>query len=349
MNANSYSTPGTTGGNREDLRDVLTILEPEQTPYTSMVKKKSEAAAVLTEVLADTLRKPRTGGSREGQDAGQGNNKAQKRQRFGVYQHRIQDTYGTTDVQQAISRKSGTAAVSNEFEYGKAKTLREMKRDMEAICCSNNDHQGGSEADMQTRGCFKWLQAAGSASFTAPSVPTDFLPAATSATGSTTVSALKTLGGAATTANFNEDDLNLILIALSRVYGGSREYQGIMGDALINIIDHFSRTNKSSTETRYQVNDSADRHEITMKVKVFESSAGRVNIIGTQFNNVDSNGDPDASAGLILNMELWHLDFLENLYAEDGPETAGGQTGFAKAIFSNCCKHPKGNGKITQS
>lgn len=349
MNANSYNSPGQAGGNREDLRDVLTILEPEQTPYTSMVTKTSQAASTLVEVLGDTLRKPRTTGTPEGKDAGKGNNKATKRRRFGTYVHRIQDEYSVTDVQQAISKRGGVAAVSDEFAGAKAKTLREMKRDMESVACSNNEHAGNSDADMTTRGCFMWIQPASSNSQTTNKVPDDFLPATTSATGTTTVSQLKTLGGAATTSNFTEDDLNLILQSLQRQHGGSREYQGIFGDALINVVDHFTRTQSSTTNQRYQVLEQADDHEITMMVKVFESSFGRVNFIPTQFNNVNSSGDPDASAGLILYMPLWYLDFLDQLHAVDGEEGAGGQSGYAKAMFANCCKSPKGNGKITQS
>jgi hypothetical protein len=352
MQANSYASPAARGGNREDLRDVLTILEPESFPFTSMVRKTDEAAATLGEVLGDTLRAPRISGTREGQSNGKGNNKAAKRQRFGVYQHRVMDEYGTTDVQQAISKRGGTAAVANEFAYGKAKTLRELKRDMEAICCSNQDHAGGSDAEMQTRGCFKWLQPSATASFTAPAVPAEFLPLATSATGTTTVTALKTIGAAATTANLTEDDLNYILIALQRQHGGSREYQGIFGDAIVNVVDHFTRTNSSTTNVRYQVNDNADKHEISMTVKVFQSSAGRVNILPTQFNFWDSTTNlPDPSAGLILKLDLWYLDSLEGLHAvdRDDDEDAGGVSGYAKAMFANCCKMPRGNGKITQS
>ena len=39
MNANSYASPSIIGGNREDLRDILTIFEPEETPFTSACKK----------------------------------------------------------------------------------------------------------------------------------------------------------------------------------------------------------------------------------------------------------------------------------------------------------------------
>src|SRR6187402_1066934 len=38
--ANTYSSPSWAGGNREDLMDVLTIVEPETYPVTSTIRKR---------------------------------------------------------------------------------------------------------------------------------------------------------------------------------------------------------------------------------------------------------------------------------------------------------------------
>lgn len=350
MNANSYGTPGTGGGNREDLSDTLTILEPEETPYTSSVKKVSEASATYVEVLGDVLRAPRTSGTPEGKDNGKGNNKVSKRKRFGTYVHRIQDEYGVTDVQQAISKRGGVASVADEFAGSKAKTLREMKRDIEAVCVADQEHNGANDSDMTTRGCFRWVNLqGGSNTQTTNKVPDDFLHSATSATGTATVTAIKTMGAAASAITFTEDDLTLMLQALNRIHGGKRTYTCLFGDNLQNVVDHFTRTNSSTTNTRYRVQSMADEYEITLMVKVFDSSFGRCEFVSTQFNKLSSStslGDPDA--GLILYMPLWYLDFLEEMHAEDNPPTAAGQDGWAKAMFANCCKMPKGNGKVTQ-
>ena len=74
--ANSYASPSTTGGNREDLRDVLTILEPEQTPVVSAMRKGPGPRGTFTEVLADELAAPSTDGQPEGKDIGTFSNKA---------------------------------------------------------------------------------------------------------------------------------------------------------------------------------------------------------------------------------------------------------------------------------
>ena len=55
-------------GNREDLRDVLTILEQEATPVTSTIKKGPGPKATLVEVLVDELSDPAVASVEEGKD-----------------------------------------------------------------------------------------------------------------------------------------------------------------------------------------------------------------------------------------------------------------------------------------
>lgn len=330
MQANSYSTPGTTGGNREDLKDVLTILEPEETPFTSMVKKGPAPAATYIEVMADTLRAVRTTGTPEGRDAGRGGNKTLKRQRFGTNLHRVMDEFAVTDVQQKISNAGGTAAVSDEYDNSKAKAIRETKRDIEAICCGSQEMQAGTdEADMQTRGIYTWLST--SAQSVHP-VPSDFRPASAQvASGKTAVT---------------EAELNTVLVAVKRAYGVKKTFQGLAGDTVISTVDNFTRVQPSSTNQRYVVSEDASKHEITMMVKVFESSAARLELIPTQFNKVTSAGADDVYTMYILNMALWELQFLDSLHSQDLTDEGGGPRGFVKAIFGLLCKHPKGNGMV---
>lgn len=333
MNANTFDSPGTKGGNREDLRNILTILEPEDAPFTSMAKKGPGPAATFVEVLADTLRKPRNSGTREGKDAGKGGNKAKNRKRFGTYVHRVMDEYGVTDVQEAISKAGGVAAVSDEFGNSKAKCVREVKRDIEAILCGGQEHQGGSEDEMRTRGAFTWLSTTAQA--TNP-VDANFLTKAASV-----------LSGVGTGSPlFTEAQFNGVLKSLKTVYGGKREYDMIAGNTVVETVDNFTRVQPNSTNARYQVHEMADEHEITLMVQVFESSFGRCNVIPTEFNKITAAGDGDPTAALVLNRELWEVDFLDNLHAMDLPEEGGGPNGYVRAMLALLCLNPKGNGCI---
>lgn len=333
MNANSYGTPGTTGGNREDLRGPLTILEPEDTPFTSSVSKGEAPKSTLVEKGADRLRSVKTTGTREGSSGQGGGNKTTKRARFGSYLHRYYDAFGVTDVQAAIAKNGGNAFVSDEYAFDKAKCIREMKRDMEAVNLSNNDGQGGTDDEMKSRGFFKWLAATQT-----PAVPANFLcPSA------------QRISGQGNLLESGASSLNAVLKNLLTVVGGRKTYDAHLGVDYQEDADRFTRVNESTTNARFQVMDYAEKHEITMMVKVFESSFGRVNFIPNVFVNVDSSGVGNTKALALARTELWELLFLEELHAVDDRQDAAGESGYCKAIGGLFCAEPRGNGMIYNS
>lgn len=329
MNANSYSSPGTTGGNKEWLDTTLTILEPEECPFTSMVSKDNNAKGTFYETVADRLRAARTTGTREGSTGGGGGNKAVKRQRFGAYLHRFLDTFGVTDVQQAVSEKGGNAVSDDEYADAKAKAIREVKRDIEAAALSELDTQGGSDDEMQLRGAFKWLAATQT-----PQIPSDFLaPAAQRLTG---VAGLVETGA---------NSVNSVLKSLA-TQGGSGDYHMFAGNDYVEDIDLFTRMGDGSTQGRYQVTENGKAVTISMIVRVFQTSFGRVTVHPDQFIRIASDGTGDVDSCLIADMDHWHMTFLESLHAADNPEDAGGMSGYVKAIGGLFCKMPRGSAFI---
>lgn len=333
MNAGAYN-PGTTGGRREDLRNVLTILEPEATPFTSMVRKGPAPKSTFIETLGDTLRAAKRKGTKEGTDARRGGNKAKNRARFGTYIYRGFEEFGVTDVQQLISEKGGQAAVDDEYGFSKAKTLRELKRDFEAVNLGSQDHAGGTEeSDMMTRGAFSWISSAAQSN---NAVPASFR---------TPAAAIKS-GVGTSVPLFTEDDLVAILKALKKVYGAKRTYQLIGGNNVVDTIDHFTRADVGSNG-RYRVWEDAEEHEISLMVNVFDSSFGRIETMSDDFTNVDlTTGAVDDNQAGIFNMELWHMDMFDALHAMDLPDFGGGPTGYAKCMYALLCDSPKGNGRI---
>lgn len=333
MQANSYSSPGNDGGNLESVHDQLSILEPEATPFVSLVEKGT-AAATLTETVCDNLRSPRVAGSKEGTNAKGGNNKAKNRARFGNYCHRWQDEFGVTDVQQAVTKKGGNAVTDDEYGDAKAKCYKEGKRDMEAICLSNVEMAGGSDGEMATRGFFKWIQ--NTAQDTNP-VPANYR----TPTGNLLHGAFGSI------PLFTENELNAVLKSLVSVYGDARTFQLLGGVDVIDTIDRFSRINESTTNARYHVNEPSGSKTITLEVSIFKSSFGRLEMqteLFARFGATDTSGN--AKAGAIINKDLWELQFLEEMMASDERDQGGGPWGWMRCMFANMCRNPRGNGAI---
>jgi hypothetical protein len=123
----------------------------------------------------------------------------------------------------------------------------------------------------------------------------------------------------------------------------------VSGDNITQTVDNFTRVNTAtdSSRSRYQVQENASTHTITLNVSIFDSSFGRASIAGTQFNNVSATtglGDPNVA--YVINPSLWQMLFLENMHSVDQDENAGGMSGYCKAMFALLSLNPKGNGKI---
>jgi len=332
--ANSYSSPSTAGGNREDLRDVLTILEPEQTPVVSAIRKGPGPRGTSTEVLADELDKPQIGGQPEGRDITSFSNKATKRQRFGNHIQIQSRDFGVTDVQQLVD----TAAVSDEYQYAKMKTLREMKRDIEATICSDNDKQAGNGTDQwKTRGLHRWLR--GTASSAPSDIPVEYrTPAAQDFLGVS--------GG----SNLKESDLNGVLQSLFETHSAKKSYMGVFSPDVVEQIDLFTRMEGTGGRERYTITDSAATKTINLEVKVFNSSFGRINVLPSVFLNWDNDTDAnegasgtfDSDAGLLLDLSLLELQYMMPLTVHNLDDEGAGKRGYAKTIYSLCVKNPKG-------
>lgn len=305
------------------------------------MKKGQGPRGTYTEVLADELDAPTTDGQPEGKDITQFANKAVKRQRFGNNIQIATRDFGVTDVQMLVD----TAAVSNEYEYAKMKTLREMKRDIESTICSNNERQSGNGTDAwKTRGLFKWTASGRTSAADSGGVVTtsmdrtkpDDVPAEYCTPAAQDIDA----GGGLT-----EDGLNGVLQSLFETHSAKKTYMGVFGPEVVEKIDNFTRLSGDTSNERYTLNDDVTRKTINLEVKVFNSSFGRVNVIPSVFLN-RSGATFDTDAGLILDLSLLELQYMEGLHAVNMDDEGGGPRGYAKTIYTLMCKSPKGLGAI---
>jgi hypothetical protein len=133
--SNTYDTtnPGSAVSNREDLTDVLSILAPEETPILSSLNKQ-KANATFVEWTVDSLAAPVTSGIREGADVTTFTDKFAGRARLGNYVQKFRRDFQVSDLQEAVD-SVGPAKIAQ----AEAKSIRELKRDIEATLASAND------------------------------------------------------------------------------------------------------------------------------------------------------------------------------------------------------------------
>ena len=315
------STSFNTAGNREDLTDIISILEPESTPFVSMMKK-GRATGTFVEWQADKLSTPDFDGVNEGEDVSSFKNQAEDRARLGNYVQKFRDTFQVSDIQELVD----TAGVANEFANAEAKAVRNGKRSIESAFCSSQDRQAeaGSGTPYKTRGMLKWLGVGGQ--------PSD-LPAAYQNVANDTT-------GTQTEATFNS--------VLQELYEANGMPGGqltlIAGPSLKQEISNFSRQLAAANGT-YVVNQDAESRKITLTVNLYEGDFGNVAIVPSLFINRTSGSDTvDADAGLLIDPEYVGMHSLKAESATELEDQGGGRRGFVDVIASLACYSPKAHG-----
>ena len=145
----SYSEPTVTGGNREDLSDVLKDLSPTEVPFYSACGS-SKATATNYEWLTDTLEEPAFNANIEGQDANPA--PAASRIRMGNYTQSLKKNAVVTHTQERVLKGGG---IKGEMAYQVGRRMKAMKRDAEHILVGvHNAKVAGSTSVAREMGSF---------------------------------------------------------------------------------------------------------------------------------------------------------------------------------------------------
>ena len=317
----AQSTSYNTAGNREDLTDAISILEPESTPFISMMRK-GKATGTFVEVQVDRLKTSSFNGVSEGEDVGSFSNQAEDRARIGNYVQKFRQTWKVSDIQQLVD----TAGVASEKANSEGKCVRQIKRDIEGAFCSAQDRQAeaGSGTPYKTRGMLKWLGVGGQPS----DVPTFAQNVANDTTGTQ-----------------NEATFNSVLQELYTANGmPGGQLTLIAGPSLKQEISNFSRQ-LAATNGTYVVNQDADSKKITLSVSVYEGDFGLVNIVpSTLINRTSGSETVDADAGLLIDPEYVAMHTLKAESSQELEDQGGGSRGYVDVIAALSCLSPIAHG-----
>jgi hypothetical protein len=316
-NAPSATTGvGSAVSNREDLSNELNLLAPEETPLYSLCAK-GRAKSTFHEWTTDKLKTPTTAGRSEGQDYTVFEDKHASRARLGNYVQVFGEPWLVSNLQNAVD-SVGPANVA----AAEAKSMRELKRSVEATICSDNDRtaENGGGTPYALRGLGDWLDSAG---------PSDV------------DSAYRTPTGSILTAAPTEITLNDMIASIFSKNGEMNSLTLIAGITLRKRVAEFTRTDNNASETVYNVMQDATAKRVTLSVQVFDSDFGIVNLV---------NGNPDcmpsATRGYAVNPKYLGFNTLIPMASTRLENQGGGERGFVEMTGTLVCKHPQAHGKI---
>ena len=311
---------GSAVSNREDLSNELSILAPEETPILSLCGK-GKASATYSEWTVDSLAAPATTGISEGSDVTSFSDKFADRARLGNYIQLMRRDYIVSNLQQAVT-SVGPANVAQ----AEAKSMREIKRDIEATIASDNEMtvENGAGTPYGMRGLGKWIQSTAQA--------TNPVPAA-----------YRTPSGSIIASTLSESSFNTMIGSIFAKNGEMNSLTLVANVALRQLISNFTRATPASAGVTYHVNQDATSKQITLSVNLYDSDFGLVKIV---------NGNPSCmptgstNVGYVLNPKYLAFNTLIPMGATRLENQGGGERGFIDVAGTLCVKHPQAHGKI---
>ena len=323
--SNTYDTTntGSAVSNREDLTDVLSILAHEETPILSSLNKQ-KANATFVEWTVDSLADPETAGIREGADVGTFTDKFAGRARLGNYVQKFRRDFQVSDLQEAVD-SVGPAKIAQ----AEAKSIRELKRDIEATLASANDRavEDGSSTAYALRGLGDWLDSNG--------------PSDVTAGFRTPAASIYTAAEAAAT-EFGEEALNDIITSIFEQTGSTNDLMLIADTGLRRVIADFARTSGSSDNSVRNVNFDGGSGQITLRVDMYESDHGMVSIVnGNPSCMPNFGGNTSNSSGYLINPEYAGIHELIALGSTRLPNQGGGERGYVDCALTLGVYHPQ--------
>lgn len=254
----SYDEPIATGGNREDLSDILYDISPTETPFMSAIGRTT-ATATNHEWLTDELEAPADNAHVEGDDANPVD--AAPRKRLGNYTQIFKKHAVVTGTQEKVLKGGG---IKSEMAYQVARRLKAMKRDAErALVGTANAKVAGNDTTAREMGSFVTYLSGTSY--------------AAGATGTAPAGNGADTGTAGTARDLTEDILKDALEQLWEQSGGNDNVLAICGSHVRGVISTFTASSTRNVTT--------DDRKLVASIDVYDGDFHTVTVTPDRFSD----------------------------------------------------------------
>jgi len=327
-------------GKREDLANLIAMVDAKDTPFTSMAKKGSQpgntlfrwqadrlpAAAAPTAIVDGTDVDPNSGTINFTNDGGT-QYRTELSNRIQIFRKAVRVSKLTQDV-------ANIAGVRDELANNVSKAITMIKRDMEVSMCSNQTAQvDNGTVGYRTRGLDKWIVAAAN-------IDTVDLPAAASAF-CPAAAQISTVG----TASLTETVVQDILTGIYSQTGQFKNYDAIVGPTLKRAFTNLVFTTPSSGSTNTQsvvrtLNRDSEDSSYISSVDVFQGDFGQIRLHPSLFlkNNF---------SGYIIPFDMVEVRYGGNVaQVTELTDNGGGPARLIEAVAGLCIYNPLAFGKF---
>jgi len=325
-------------GKREDFADVIAMVDYKDTPFSSMVPKGTEPANTLYDWQMDSYLAPALGGIVDGVDvqtADYLNPAVQRAKAHGrIQKHR--QAFMVSDLSQNVSDVAGIGK-RGELQRAIKKTIVQVKRNMEATYCSDQDSQADNgTVPYLTRGMGAWINAGEvTITDTATACPPAFVTPAASVC-------------VKTTATTTETDVNNVMQSVYQQTGQQKDFDLILGTALKVAFSGFAMYVPSSVTTvpLRRFNQDATAKQIINTVDFWQGDFGSVKLILSLFLAATGIANVVNGRGYMIDWDQIELRYNRMPGYQENPNLGGGPRGYIDAVAGLVIYNPLGLGKF---
>jgi hypothetical protein len=325
-------------GIRQDLSDLIAVVDAKTCPVISMAKKGAEPINPLTQWQADAFNAATVpAGVLSNTDVSSDDfvDNAANRVLLSARIQKFREVPSVDDLAQHVSEVAGIGK-KKEMARAVSKSLEQMKRSMEAAFCS--DQEGVEQSGVtpyKTRGLGKWIQNGAQSD-----LPVNSAYRTPTASINTTA-----------TASLTENNIQDMLQSLYEQTGKAQTYSLVCGPALKRQFTAFTRTQFASTNvaSAIRVLNQKDSSKIVSSVDIFEGDFGTLELIPSLFLAKDATVNAAAvqnGRGYVLDMDMVELRYNRKPRFQELEDRGGGPRGIVDAICALCVKSPLALGKF---
>jgi hypothetical protein len=321
-------------GLREDLADVISIVDNKNTPVTSTARKGADITNPgVFSWQADEYKDPSFDGVLTNADVATFDDASSTRALLSGRAMKFRRSIKVDDYTQ-ISDIAGIGK-NKSFAHAVSKSLVELKRDIESAVCSDRDSQEqASTAPYRTRGLGSWIS---------DSAQTDLpVPAAFR----TPAASINTTA----TASLIESEVQAVLQSMYQVTGTMNSMMLVCGPELKRAFTGFTRfaggtDNKVGLSVR-TFTQSAESKKIVASIDSFHGDFGVLDIVPSLFLAKDQVEASQLRRGYVLSADMIELRYGRRPRFQELEDAGGGKRALVDAIAALVCMNPKGLAKF---
>jgi hypothetical protein len=324
-------------GLREDLADVISVIDQKNTPVTSRIKSGADLSnGSVFSWQADSYNDPSFDGVLTNADVTTFDDPAKNRVLLSGRAQKFRRSIKVDDFAQNVDNIAGVGK-KKEMARGVSRALIELKRDMESAFCSDNESQEQSgTSPFKTRGLGRWIQAAAQSD-----LPVD-------ANFRTPSASVDTNG----TSSLTEAQVAAVLQSVYEQTGTIESMDLVCGPNLKKRFSEFTRYTSGGTNTalstRQYTAPLKDR-TIINAVDAYIGDFGSITLVPSLFNAKDQAAAVSSARGYLLNFDMLEARYGRRPRFQELEDQGGGPRGLVDAIAALVCWNPKGLGKFSAS